>query len=86
MELIFASYWFYAVLGAIVGFSAVRSRMFAEGAGLVLFVGALAALVVAAVLGALSPVLPAIVGGITGRAALLCVCFVGAVWFGDRSK
>lgn len=74
----------WLVGGAAIGFGASKSGMFREGAGLVLLLLMVCAIVVAAVSGALSALLPAYIALWTGRIALACTAFVVAAYLGDR--
>ena len=86
MEFLFGSYWFYILIGGVLGATATTSGMFREGGGLVLLFGMVIAVIAAAVLGALTPLLPAALAAITSRAALLFVCFAVAAFFSGRRR
>jgi hypothetical protein len=79
-----APFWIYIIVGAFLGFVAVKSDMFREGAGLVLAFIMVIAVVVAAIAGTLSSFLPAPIGAVVGRLALLCLSFAVSAFFCDR--
>jgi hypothetical protein len=64
--------------GAVLGFGAVKARMFESGDGLGLFYLSIFLVLVAAICGVLSALLPAASTLWTGRIALVCVAFVAS--------